>query len=256
MNENLQKTENLISFVENKFQLVHSKSGGFFKKDLVTEVLISNIRCDYLDGKLKSSEETFLERGNKVLKEYINGKIFSSISLDKYGCLVDKSNCKYDHNGNMTIQEIHIRGSIYKYEYSNYYNDKRQLVKKEHTTKSLIDSDYTEELCYNKNNEITLVLRRDKKNQDIYKRNNFYNHFNQLYLMVIEEVENGRRKKLEHLYEYNTNNDLKISTLKKNDLSRITVYEYEYDNHSNWKEKREIVDGKLEYIYRRKLSYK
>ena len=253
--ENLKNKEKIVSILEEIINVNSKIVGTIFKKEIFEEVLFQTNQYYFTNGSLFKSETFSLDTNQKILKEYSNGKLLSDKELDKYGCISYKTIQEYDINGNIILRQTDFTGSsTYKHEYINSYDNQSKLIKIKCSTNSKFE--YTEDICHDSNNNISLIWRRDSNNNEIYKRNNYYNYFNQPFKGIGVDYENGNRIRFEHLYEYNNNGDVSVYTSSKNDKKKITKYEYKYDYQSNWIEKKQFQENCLIKIFKRSINYR
>lgn len=252
--ENLKDRERIASISEEIININNKIVGTIFKKEVPEELLYQTKDFLLKDGKLIKSEELLISTNQKTIKEYSNGILQTEIVIDRYGCIFYKIIYKYDSNGNKILHDMDFPGSNkYVTEFLNYYDNQSRLVKKESYVNAKFE--YTEDICYDSNNNVSLIWRRNKENIEIYKRNNYYNYFNQIYKAIGVDNEKGNKTRFEYLTEYNPNGDISVYTSSKSGSRDISVFEYKYDYRSNWIEKKKIQDGKLSQIFKRRIRY-
>lgn len=253
--ENLKRKEIIFSISEEIIDVNTKIVGTIFKKEISEEVLFQKKEFYFTSGLISKSEEFLISTNHKTIKEYSNGKLLSDINFDKYGCVFYKTIYKYDIHGNKILHDMDFpKSNNYKTEFLNYYDNQSRLIKKESYTNAKFE--YTEDICYDSNNNISLIWRKNSDNNEIYKRNNYYNYFNQLYKAVGIDNENVNRVRFEYLYEYNNNGDISVYTVIKNGNNQTIRYEYKLDYNSNWIEKKEIKENKVIRIHKRKINYR
>ena len=253
--ENLKRKEIIVSISEEIIDVNTKIVGTIFKKEISEEVLFQKKIFYFTSGLLSKSEEFLISTSQKTIKEYTNGKLLSDITFDKFGCVFYKTIYKYDVNGSIILHDMDFpKSNNYKTEFLNYYDNQSRLIKKESYTNAKFE--YTEDICYDSNNNISLIWRKNSYNNEIYKRNNYYNYFNQLYKAIGIDSENVNRIRFEYLYEYNNNGDISVYTVIKNGSNQTIRYEYKLDYNSNWIEKKEIKENKVIRIHKRKINYR
>jgi len=253
--DNLKRKESIVSIFEEIINVNSKIVGTIFKKEVLEEVLFQTRQYYFTNGMLIKSEEFLTNTNQKTIKEYSNEKLQTDTTIDRYGCVFHKTIYKYDINGNKILHDMDFPGSNrYITEFLNYYDNQSRLIKKESYANAKFE--YTEDICYNSNNNISLIWRKNSDNNEIYKRNNYYNYFNQLYKAVGLDNEKGNKSFFEYLYEYNNNGEVSVYTSLKNGKTQISKYEYKYDYQSNWIEKQQFQDGKLNQILKRRINYR
>jgi len=253
--DNLKRKESIVSIFEEIINVNSKIVGTIFKKEVSEEVKFQTKEHFFSNGLLFKTEEIETNTNQKTNREYSNGKLLNEVILDRYGCIFYKITRKYDEKGNEILHDMEFPGSNkYVTEYLNYYDNQSRLIKRESYKNAKFE--YKEDICYDSNNHISLIWRRNLNDNEIYKKNNYYNYSNQLFKAIGVDNENTNNPRFEFLYEYNNNGDVSIYTSSKNGPRQILQYEYKYDNYSNWIEKKQIQDGKLYRIFKRKINYR
>lgn len=252
--DNLKRKENIVSIYEEIIDVNYKMAGAIFKKEVAEESLYKKIIYYLSNGLLIKAEEYLISTNHKYIKEYSNGKIVSEINFDKFSCLCYEIIFKYDINGNKILHDMKFpKSKTYTTEFLNYYNNELQLIKRESYTNAIFD--YAEDICYDSKKNVSLIWRKNTDNIELYKVNNYYNYFNQLYKSVGIDNKNQKRIRFEYLYEYNSNGDISVYTKIENGNNQVTKYEYKLDYNSNWIEKKEIKENKILKIHKRSIKY-
>lgn len=253
--ENLKRKESIVSIFEETINVNNKIVGTIFKKEVSEEVTFQTKEHFFSNGMLFKSHEIETNTNQKTIREFSNGKLLNETTLDRYGCVLYKIIRKYDVNGNEILLDMDFPGSNkYVIEYLNYYDNQSRIIKRESYRDAKFE--YKEDICYDSNNNISLIWRRNIDNHEIYKKNNYYNYSNQLFKAIGIDNENKNSPRFEYLYEYNNNGDVSTYTSSKNGSRQILQYDYKYDYYSNWIEKKQTQDGKINRIFKRKINYR
>ena len=196
--DKLRNKEKIAKIVEEQFLISYSTSGKIFKKEVAEESLLKTSIYFFNNGELIKSEEIHPSLSKKIFCEFEKEKLITEITLNKYDCITDKTTRKYDSIGSLIEYQTNYFGSIggnkpYNAEYKNFYDNFSRLIKKECRRNS--EFIYTEDICYDSKNNITLVLRKNSQGKEIYKKTNYYNFFDQLYKVVGNEIINDSLNK-------------------------------------------------------------